>query len=137
MEPIHNSYGPPTELPRPTEGSSQDASEKGSTALPEKRAMQAPAAVPSVPPPALPDSASLQAAINNAVTPTVPTDNSSTAALMADDADLIEKEWVLKAKAIVTQTRDDPYKQNREMSKVKADYLKKRYNKDLKLSEET
>lgn len=55
---------------------------------------------------------------------------------IADDVDLIEKEWVIKAKHIVAQTAHDPYLQNKEMSKVKADYLKKRYNKDLKLSED-
>ncbi len=55
---------------------------------------------------------------------------------IADDADLIEKEWVVKAKEIIGQTRHDPYMQNKEISKVKADYLKKRYNKDLKVSSE-
>lgn len=55
---------------------------------------------------------------------------------IADDADLIEKEWVIKAKHIVEQTAQDPYLQNKEISKVKADYLKKRYNKDLKLAED-
>ena len=54
---------------------------------------------------------------------------------MADDLDLIEKEWVNKAKAIVMQTRSDPHNQNKEMNKFKADYMKKRYNKDIKLSE--
>lgn len=54
---------------------------------------------------------------------------------LADDSDLIEKEWVLKAKQIIAATRDDPYTQNRELSKFKADYLKKRYNKDIKIEE--
>jgi hypothetical protein len=54
---------------------------------------------------------------------------------IADDADLIEKEWVDKAKQIVERTRHDPHEQNKEMNKMKADYLKKRYNKDVKLSE--
>lgn len=49
----------------------------------------------------------------------------------ADDADLIEKEWVEIAKAIVEHTKEDPYKQNQELTKFKADYIKKRYNKDL------
>lgn len=53
----------------------------------------------------------------------------------ADDGDLIEKEWVVKAKAIVERTKGDPYIQNREMSKVKAEYIKRRYNKDLKLGD--
>lgn len=54
---------------------------------------------------------------------------------IADDSDLIEKEWVVKAKQIVERTKDDPHQQNKEMNLMKADYLKKRYNKDIKLSE--
>jgi hypothetical protein len=54
---------------------------------------------------------------------------------IADDADLIEKEWVDKAKQIVERTKHDPHQQTKEMNTMKADYLKKRYNKDLKLSE--
>ena len=53
----------------------------------------------------------------------------------ADDADLIEKEWVNKAKQIVEKTRNDPYEQSKEITLFKADYMKKRYNKTLKLSE--
>lgn len=53
---------------------------------------------------------------------------------IADDADLIEKEWVMRAKHIVEQTKQDPYTQNKEVTKLKAEYLKKRYNKDVKLS---
>ena len=55
---------------------------------------------------------------------------------VADDTDLIEKEWVLKAKQIVNQTREDPYTQTKEMSRFKADYLKKRYNKEIKKNDE-
>ncbi len=51
----------------------------------------------------------------------------------ADDVDLIEKEWVERAKAIVAQTKNDPYVQNREMNKVKADYMMKRYHKEIKV----
>lgn len=47
----------------------------------------------------------------------------------ADDGDLIEKEWVMKAKQIVEQTKQDPYKQTRELHKFRAEYMKKRYNK--------
>lgn len=54
----------------------------------------------------------------------------------ADDNDLIEKEWVAKAKQIIERTREDPYGQSKQISVVKADYMKKRYNKDIKLVEE-
>jgi hypothetical protein len=53
----------------------------------------------------------------------------------AQDTDLIEKEWVEKAKRIVEHTSDDPYVQQNELSKMKADYMKKRYNKDIKVSD--
>ena len=62
--------------------------------------------------------------------------SSSTAGLTAEDADLIEKTWIEKAKQIVAETRGDPYTQNKEINKVKADYIKKRYNKDIKLASE-
>lgn len=50
----------------------------------------------------------------------------------ASDADLIEKEWVIKAKDIVHHTQNNPHEQQNAMSKFKADYMKKRYNKDIK-----
>lgn len=53
----------------------------------------------------------------------------------AQDLDLIEKEWVLKAKKIVAQTEGDPHKQNEQLSKMKVTYIKKRYSKELKQSE--
>lgn len=60
---------------------------------------------------------------------------SSSTPAVADDADLIEKEWVVKARQIVDQTKNDPYIQNQQMNQMKADYIKKRYNKDLKVEE--
>ena len=55
--------------------------------------------------------------------------------LQAEDVDLIERAWVEKAKAIVRSTHGDPFSQNKELSKVKADYIKKRYSKDVKVVE--
>ena len=60
----------------------------------------------------------------------------SSAPVVAYDTDLIEKEWVEKAKEIVARTSHDPHLQNKEMNKFKADYLKKRYNKEIKLNED-
>src|SRR3989344_736680 len=59
------------------------------------------------------------------------------ASLAADDADLIEKEWVDRAKAIVEENRDDPHSQKQKISKVKAEYIKQRYNNSLKGEEVT
>lgn len=44
----------------------------------------------------------------------------------------IDKQWVDKAKAIVLQTKDDPYTQKNEMSKFKSEYIKSRFNKSTK-----
>jgi hypothetical protein len=54
---------------------------------------------------------------------------------IADDDDLIEKEWVAKAKQIIEANREDPHKQSDEMTVFKADYMKKRYNKVVKAAE--
>lgn len=54
---------------------------------------------------------------------------------LAEDKDDIEKEWISKAKRIVEQTKSDPYLQERAVSRLQADYMKKRFNKDIKLSE--
>jgi hypothetical protein len=51
-------------------------------------------------------------------------------ALAADD-DLIEKEWVDRAKKIVTDTRDDPYQQETAVNALQKDYRKKRYGREL------
>ena len=71
--------------------------------------------------------------------PTTPAAPVATATLgspaIADDADLIEKEWVQKAKQIVEHTKNDPYIQGQQMNRLKSDYMKKRYNKDVKLEE--
>lgn len=53
---------------------------------------------------------------------------------VAGDIDLIEKAWVQKAKDIVMQTQGDPYKQNKQMNLMKVDYIKKRYDKDIRSS---
>lgn len=53
-----------------------------------------------------------------------------------DDADDLDKEWINKAKTIVEQTRNDPYTQSREIGKVKADYLRIRYNKHIKAGQD-
>lgn len=55
--------------------------------------------------------------------------------LIANDDDLIEKEWVDKAKKIVTETRDDPYHREEAVSKLQVDYLKKRFGRELGVAE--
>ena len=52
-----------------------------------------------------------------------------------DQADDLDKEWIAKAKMIVDQTKNDPYTQSKEIAKVKADYLRIRYNKHIKVGQ--
>jgi len=54
---------------------------------------------------------------------------------IAADADLIEKEWVDRAKQIVDHTRDNPYEQQKAIAKMKVEYMKKRYDREIKAPE--
>lgn len=56
--------------------------------------------------------------------------------LIAADEDVIEKEWVEKAKKVIAETKHDPYLQEQAVSRLQADYQMKRYGKTVKLPEE-
>lgn len=62
-------------------------------------------------------------------------DDGSTPATAAND-DLIEREWVEKAKKVVAETRNDPHAQDIAIGRLQADYLKKRYGKIIALPKE-
>lgn len=79
----------------------------------------------------LPTIQSPQSVQNNVVSNTMDSAVPNT----ANDGDLIEKEWVKKAKQIIESTRNDPYQQSKLLTIYKADYMQKRYNKLIKLSE--
>lgn len=51
--------------------------------------------------------------------------------LTAADEDLIEKEWVDKARAIITQTKDDPHARTAQVNELQRNYLQKRFGKVL------
>ena len=55
--------------------------------------------------------------------------------LVAADEDLIEKEWVDKAKEIIQHTRDDPHARSQRVNELQRDYLQKRYNRAIGASE--
>ena len=68
--------------------------------------------------------------------PATQVDDAATAGpTLAADDDLIEKEWVDQAKKIILDTKDDPYRREREVNKLQADYLRKRYGKELGASD--
>jgi len=85
-------------------------------------AFAAPIAVPPVPPPVVPqDDLAQNAAI--------------TSPLIAADEDLIEKEWVDKAKEIILHTKDDPHARTQKVNELQRDYLQKRYGRTVGASE--
>ena len=59
----------------------------------------------------------------------------SSTPLVAADEDLIEKEWVDKAKEIIDQTKDDPHARTQKVNELQRDYLQKRYGKVVGASE--
>lgn len=54
---------------------------------------------------------------------------------VANDDDLIEKEWVNKAKKIVAETQNNPHLRDEEVNKLQVDYLKKRFGRELGVAE--
>jgi len=86
-------------------------------------------AAPSLPAPAAQQPAQISVPAVPLLRPLTSSDDNPT---VAGDEEVIEKVWVDKAKKIITQTKDDPYKQEQEVSRLQADYLKKRYGKDIK-----
>jgi len=144
MEPHNNNVAPPAELPQPqtnydsgsmeishvnqTEHSVGQAVE---TATTKQNGSPASATAPPLFNSVLPLGAQV-----NTINPNPVINTSYSKGLIADDTDLIEKEWVIKAKEIVEQTKEDPYLQNKEMNKFKADYIKTRYNKDIRINED-
>jgi len=142
MDHESNIHQPSLELPAPQVERSETAhpqqieperkrAGKAETTPADQVSATPPPIVPVLP---LPDDPQAQAPVAPTVGMVTGGSVSADTPAIADDADLIEKEWVDKAKEIVARTREDPHQQNKEMSRVKADYLKKRYNKDLKTS---
>ena len=82
-------------------------------------------------------------AIPMAPVPLPQTDDSATSATAqattapdsAADEDLIEKEWVDKAKKIIEQTKDDPHARTQKVNELQRDYLQKRFGKVVGASE--
>jgi hypothetical protein len=139
MSEEHVDFEPPMDLPKPRPETDNEVGSFDNQTTTEKvgaqaveRGISAPPVMPS-PIGQLPLQAATPQSPGSGVQDgdgTVPTPP------IADDVDLIEKEWVYKAKEIVARTKDDPYNQNKQMNQVKADYLKKRYNKELETPEE-
>ena len=59
----------------------------------------------------------------------------SAAGQINDNPDHIEREWIDKVNSVVARTHEDPYLQKDQVSKVKAEYIRKRFNKQIKTDE--
>jgi len=133
MEAGAPSFELPPQSPTPEQGEQgQERSVEAPPARPEQVGKQAPKpALPAIPDdiPAV-DEPVIAAPAQDLTVP-VPRDPHATAA----DADRIEHVWVDKVKDTVARTREDPYIQSKEMSKIKADYNSKRFNKQIKTDE--
>lgn len=100
-----------------------------------EKAPVVPQAAPPLPPMAqAPVVSQPQAAVVGA--PPAASTPQATAVTASDDSDALDEEWINKAKAIVEQTKTDPYVESKELGKAKADYLRIRYNKQIKVAEE-
>lgn len=72
-----------------------------------------------------------------AMSTVVPVDDTqSLNPVSANDDDMIEKEWVDRAKQVLVQTKDDPYQREKAIGALQRDYLMKRYGKQLGATED-
>lgn len=58
-------------------------------------------------------------------------DDTTATPIVAADEDLIEKEWVDKAKQVISSTKNDPYRREQEVKKLQIEYVQKRYNRTI------
>ncbi len=117
----------PTESSEVVGGSVELAGESGHESFP------APVAEKASPVP-LPSQAVVSGGVVTLPSVPDPSSDDSHNPSVANDDDQIEKEWVNKAKQIIIETQNDPYKREQDVSRLQADYIKKRYGKDLGVS---
>jgi hypothetical protein len=133
MEP--NRGGPNFELPPGPPSPEGEQGQEQHAEAPPSRPEQAAKQPPQPALPAIPDD------IPAADQPVIAAPPQDVAAPVADpksaiaDTDHIEREWIDKVKNVVARTQDDPYLQKDQMSKIKAEYIQKRFNKTIKTDE--
>lgn len=64
--------------------------------------------------------------------PNPTTSSSYDSPMIADDVDVIEKEWVDLAQAEIKRTAGDPYAEEEAIEALQIQYLKQRYGKEIK-----
>ncbi len=68
---------------------------------------------------------------DDSLTTVDPASQGDSTTLTANDDDLIEKEWVDRAKKIIIDTKEDPYKREEAVSQLQKEYQEKRYGREL------
>ncbi len=112
---------PESSRPETDSGRALERREQSNEAVPSAENSHIPPVVIPLPtPPVLP--------INDDATLPLVQDDTPT---IANDNEIIEKEWVDKAKKVIAETKDNPYLREQEVSKLQADYLLKRYGRKL------
>ena len=56
--------------------------------------------------------------------------------IAANDDDIIETEWVDRAKQIIIQTKDNPFAREKAIGELQRDYLMKRYGRQVGASDD-
>lgn len=97
-----------------------------------------PASVPAQEPTESPQPAAPPEPAANAPAPApaAPATPAESGPQIADDVDVIEKEWVDKAQDVVKKTAGDPHAEEEAVEDLQIDYLKKRFGLDVKKSKE-
>lgn len=63
----------------------------------------------------------------------ITTTSASHSVASSDDDSKLPKEWILKAKKIINSTRGNPREQSIAINQLKADYLRQRFDIELKV----
>lgn len=134
MEPMLPSPAPNPESSPQMSGSSAGIEANSTDKAPETRESE-PTKLSATAQPQSQAQPQVQSTDDSTVVSSTTDDNGSASPAVADDVDVIEKEWVDKAKKIVDSTKDNPRAQEKEVSKLQAEYLMKRYGKQLKVTE--
>jgi hypothetical protein len=119
LPPVAEGQGQPSQ-PETTPGPAAGPERAPSTAASASPLLAAPAPIPPAP---------VQSTQNDVASTSKPASTK-----LIKDNDLIDKEWVDKAKRIVEQTRSDPHEQSEKLTMVKADYMSKQYHKTIKVN---
>lgn len=102
------------------------------TASPERIEQRSAIELAPPPPPAAPMMPPVaQPALDPATSTVVADDQASTNPVAANDDDVIEKEWVDRAKQVILQTRDNPFAREKAIGELQRDYLMKRYGRQV------